>query len=154
MSSGPLAGLRVLELAGIGPAPLACMILADLGADVIRVERRGAEPEPSDQTLRGRRIVTADLKNSAELNRVLALATDADVLIEGYRPGVTERLGLGPADCLERIPARVRPHDRVGADRQPRQFSRTRHQLHFDHRRPREHRTCRGPTGAAVEPGR
>jgi alpha-methylacyl-CoA racemase len=104
---GPLAGLRVLELAGIGPGPLACMILADLGADVIRVERRGAESESSDQTLRGRRIVIADLKDPLELNTVLDLANDADVLIEGYRPGVMERLGLGPADCLARNPRLV-----------------------------------------------
>ena len=107
MSIGPLAGLRVLELAGIGPAPLACMILADLGADVIRVERRGAESAPTDQTLRGRRIVSADLKDPAELKTVLELAADADVLIEGYRPGVTERLGIGPADCLGRNPGLV-----------------------------------------------
>jgi alpha-methylacyl-CoA racemase len=107
MKCGPLAGLRVLELAGIGPGPLACMILADLGADVIRVERRGAESEPSDQTLRGRRIVSANLKDPAELNSVLDLATDADVLIEGFRPGVTERLGLGPAQCLARNPRLV-----------------------------------------------
>lgn len=106
-STGPLAGLRVLELAGIGPGPLACMILADLGADVIRVERRGGESEPSDQTLRGRRIMIADLKDPVELNRVLDLATVADVLIEGFRPGVTERLGLGPADCLVRNPRLV-----------------------------------------------
>lgn len=104
MKGGPLAGLRVLELAGIGPAPLACMILADLGADVIRVERRGAESEPSDQTVRGRRIISANLKDPAQLKSVLDLAADADVLIEGYRPGVTERLGLGPAHCLERNP--------------------------------------------------
>ncbi|KQX19615.1 MULTISPECIES: CaiB/BaiF CoA transferase family protein [unclassified Sphingomonas] len=104
MSSGPLAGLRVLELAGIGPAPLACMILADYGADVIRVERRGSETERSDQTVRGRRIVSANLKDPAELDDVLDLIADADILIEGYRPGVTERLGLGPADCLSRNP--------------------------------------------------
>ncbi|GCD90158.1 CaiB/BaiF CoA-transferase family protein [Nocardioides sp. LS1] len=107
MKSGPLTGLRVLELAGIGPGPLACMILADLGADVIRVERRGAESEPSDQTLRGRRIISADLKDPAELNSVLDLVTDADVLIEGYRPRVAERLGLGPEQCLARNPRLV-----------------------------------------------
>src|SRR5690348_6495399 len=107
MKCGPLAGLRVLELAGIGPGPLACMILADLGADVIRVERRGAESEPSDQTVRGRRIVSANLKDPAELDSVLDLVTHADVLIEGFRPGVTERLGLGPEQCLARNPRLV-----------------------------------------------
>lgn len=107
MRSGPLAGLRVVELAGIGPTPLACMILADLGADVIRVERRGAETEPSDQTVRGRRIISVNLKDPAELSGVLDLIADADVLIEGYRPGVTERLGLGPDHCLERNPGLI-----------------------------------------------
>ena len=107
MKAGPLAGLRLLELAGIGPGPLACMILADLGADVIRVERRGAESAPSDQTARGRRIITADLKDPAEVSGVLDLVADADVLIEGFRPGVMERLGLGPEQCLGRNPRLV-----------------------------------------------
>lgn len=107
MIGGPLTGLRVLELAGIGPAPLACMILADLGADVIRVERRGAETAPSDQTVRGRRLISANLKDLAELNGVLDLIADADILIEGYRPGVAERLGLGPAQCLAHNPVLI-----------------------------------------------
>ena len=107
MTSGPLAGLRVVELAGIGPTPLACMILADFGADVIRVERRGGETESSDQTVRGRRIISANLKDPADLKNVLDLIADADVLIEGYRPGVTERLGLGPEDCLEHNPGLI-----------------------------------------------
>lgn len=104
MSGGPLAGIRVVELAGIGPGPLACMILADLGAEVIRVERPSAQPPVQDHLLRGRRLVMADLKVPADRDRVLDLVADADVLVEGFRPGVTERLGLGPDDCLARNP--------------------------------------------------
>jgi len=101
--AGPLTGLRVVELASIGPGPHAAMILADLGADVLRVERPdapfGLGPQGRDQQLRGRRTVTADLKSSADLETVLRLVAHADVLIEGYRPGVAERLGAGPQDC-------------------------------------------------------
>ncbi|MBE3200039.1 MULTISPECIES: CaiB/BaiF CoA transferase family protein [Parafrankia] len=94
---GPLTGLRVLELAGIGPGPHAAMILADLGADVVRVDRPGStEREP---LLRGRRSVIADLKTDDGRELVLRLVAKADILIEGYRPGVTERLGVGPAEC-------------------------------------------------------
>ena len=100
--SGPLAGLRVVELAGIGPGPHAAMILGDLGADVVRVERPkaglGAAPG-NDFLLRSRRSVTADLKSETDRELVLRLISNADVLIEGFRPGVTERLGLGPDDC-------------------------------------------------------
>ena len=100
--SGPLAGLRVVELAGIGPGPHAAMILGDLGADVVRVERpkAGLGVAPSnDFLLRSRRSVVADLKNEQDRDLVRKLIAKADVLIEGYRPGVTERLGLGPEDC-------------------------------------------------------
>ena len=100
--TGPLAGIRVLELAGMGPGPHAAMLLADLGADVVRVQRAGQLPaaaEPLDFQLRGRRIVVADLKQAGDRARVLQLVARADVLIEGFRPGVTERLGLGPDDC-------------------------------------------------------
>ncbi|TXI39522.1 MAG: CoA transferase, partial [Mycobacterium sp.] len=102
--AGPLQGLRVIELAGIGPGPHAAMILGDLGADVVRVERPSRIPNPGpsgDYLLRNRRSVTADLKNEADRDRVLALIAKADVLIEGFRPGVTERLGLGPEDCAK-----------------------------------------------------
>jgi alpha-methylacyl-CoA racemase len=107
---GPLTGVRVLELAGLGPGPHAAMLLADLGADVVRVERPAgrmlvlAQSQVADQVLRGRRSVTADLKEGDGLALVQALADRADVLIEGLRPGVTERLGLGAADCLARNP--------------------------------------------------
>lgn len=94
---GPLAGIRVLELAGLGPAPHAALMLADLGADVVRIQRSGPSGAPDpDPTLRGRRIVTANLKNPEDLERVRALACKADILVEGFRPGVAERLGLGP----------------------------------------------------------
>lgn len=101
--AGPLAGLRVIELAGIGPGPHAAMILGDLGAEVVRVERPpkfGAEAS-KDTMLRNRRSVTADLKSPEGRDLVLKLVAKADVLIEGFRPGVTERLGLGPEDCAK-----------------------------------------------------
>lgn len=108
---GPLSGLRVVELAGIGPGPHAAMLLADLGADVVRVERpsgglRFTDPR-GDHLLRGRRSVAADLKEPAGRETVLRLAERADVLIEGMRPGVSERLGVGPADCRARNPRLV-----------------------------------------------
>ena len=109
---GPLAGLKVIELAGIGPGPHAAMMLGDLGADVVRIDRpsgglaigTGDVPDP---TARGRRSVTADLKDPAGRETVLRLAERADVLLEGYRPGVTERLGVGPDDCHARNPRLV-----------------------------------------------
>jgi alpha-methylacyl-CoA racemase len=108
--SGPLAGVRVLELAGIGPGPFAGMLLADMGAEVSRVERpAGASPFPGvdprlDVLRRGRRFVTADLKTPEGLERVRALADAADVLIDPFRPGTTERLGLGPDELCARNP--------------------------------------------------
>ncbi|GAA1878634.1 alpha-methylacyl-CoA racemase [Pseudonocardia ailaonensis] len=105
--SGPLAGVRVVELAGIGPGPHAAMILADLGAEVVRIDRPGGlqlgDPDV-DPTLRGRRRIAADLKSAEGRETVLRLAEKADVLLEGYRPGVTERLGVGPDECLARNP--------------------------------------------------
>ena len=103
--AGPLQGLRIVELAGIGPGPHAAMILADLGADVVRVERPGGTggvPKGSHEAMnRNRRAVAANLKSDEGREQVLALIAKADVLIEGYRPGVTERLGLGPEDCAK-----------------------------------------------------
>ena len=105
---GPLQGLKVVELAGIGPGPHAAMILADLGADVVRVDRPGGlrlgDESLPDPTLRGRRTVAADLKDPTGRETVLRMVERADVLLEGYRPGVTERLGVGPADCHARNP--------------------------------------------------
>ncbi|GIG87315.1 CaiB/BaiF CoA transferase family protein [Plantactinospora endophytica] len=104
--AGPLTGVRIVELAGIGPGPFAAMVLADLGADVVRVDRIGevrpdrfGTPHP-DLLNRGRRSLAVDLKTPAGVQVVLDLVRNADVLIEGFRPGVTERLGLGPDDCL------------------------------------------------------
>ncbi len=103
--AGPLQGLRVVELAGIGPGPHAAMVLGDLGADVVRVERPGKSggvpTGTRDAMLRNRRSVAADLKSDDGRGLVLRLIAKADVLIEGYRPGVTERLGLGPEDCAK-----------------------------------------------------
>jgi alpha-methylacyl-CoA racemase len=111
--AGPLSGIRVLELAGIGPGPFCAMMLADMGADVLRVDR----PEPVDLGLpleskfdviaRGRRSIALDLKHTGAIEIALALVEKADVLIEGFRPGVTERLGLGPDACLARNPRLV-----------------------------------------------
>jgi alpha-methylacyl-CoA racemase len=108
---GPLVGLRVIELAGIGPGPHAAMLLADLGADVVRVERPPGRktslqltPGAADQMLRGRRSVALDLKDPSDRETVLQLVERADVLVEGLRPGVTERLGVGPAACHARNP--------------------------------------------------
>ncbi|WP_254395357.1 CaiB/BaiF CoA-transferase family protein [Streptomyces sp. AC512_CC834] len=109
--AGPLAGVRVVELAGIGPGPFAAMLLADLGADVVRVDRPGGPGlgiDPAhDVTNRNKRSVIVDLKAPDGPARVLDLAERADVLIEGYRPGVAERLGVGPEHCHARNPRLV-----------------------------------------------
>ncbi|MGD6755684.1 CaiB/BaiF CoA transferase family protein [Streptomyces sp. BH105] len=108
---GPLVGVRVVELAGIGPGPFAAMLLADLGADVVRVDRPGGQalgvPPEYDITNRNKRSVVVDLKAEDGPERVLELAARADVLIEGYRPGVAERLGVGPEECRARNPKLV-----------------------------------------------
>ncbi|MCM1940860.1 CoA transferase [Streptomyces sp. G3] len=110
-TEGPLTGVRVVELAGIGPGPFAAMLLADLGADVVRVDRPGGPGlgiDPAhDVTNRNKRSVVVDLKAPDGPARVLDLAERADVLIEGYRPGVAERLGVGPGDCHARNPRLV-----------------------------------------------
>ncbi|KGE00380.1 carnitine dehydratase [Achromobacter sp. RTa] len=110
---GPLAGIRIIELAGIGPGPMAAMLLADMGATVLRIERK----EPADLgvkrelkynlLLRNRRSIALDLKNPRAIALVLRLLRKADALIEGFRPGVTERLGLGPQACLAENPRLV-----------------------------------------------
>jgi len=106
---GPLAGVRVLELAGIGPAPFCAMLLADQGATVLRIDRPGAgDPWPQRGLLyRGRRSAVLDLKHPHAVDALLRLADSADVLLEGLRPGVTERLGVGPDVCLRRNPRLV-----------------------------------------------
>ena len=101
---GPLTGIRVVELAGLGPAPHACMVLADLGADVLRVDRPGGGfgVSPYDLLTRSRRSVAVDLKRPGAAEVVLRLADRADVLVEGLRPGVAERLGVGPGTACAR----------------------------------------------------
>jgi len=108
--TGPLRGVKVVEIAGIGPGPHACMMLADLGADVIRVERPGGQAltgGPHDVLNRGRPSVALNLKDPEAIATVLDLVAEADVLVEGMRPGTTERLGLGPDECFARNPRLV-----------------------------------------------
>jgi len=108
MRQGPLADLKVLEFAGIGPGPFCGMLLSDLGADVVRIDRKGAgRGGPADVTARGRRSVAMDLKSPAAVEACLKLMETADGLIEGFRPGVMERLGLGPDVALARNPKLV-----------------------------------------------
>ena len=115
--SGPLSGIRIVEIAGIGPGPFAAMLLADLGAEVLRVDRAQAvapgaanadDTRPHwDLLNRGRRSIGVDLKNPDGVETVLRLVEQADALIEGFRPGVAERLGIGPDDCWARNPKLV-----------------------------------------------
>ncbi len=108
---GPLAGVRIVEIAGLGPGPMAAMLLADLGATVVRVERKVkvelglSRPRQYDLLLRNREVIGVDLKDPRAAELVLSLIERADGLIEGFRPGVMERLGLGPDVCLQRNPA-------------------------------------------------
>ena len=104
---GPLAGLKILEIAGIGPGPFAGMMLADHGADVIRIERPGAAPSPTDILARNRRVIALDLKHPDGAAVLRDLARHADGLIEGFRPGVMERLGVGPDVLLAANPRLV-----------------------------------------------
>lgn len=110
---GPLAGIKVIELAGIGPGPMCAMLLADLGATVLRIDRREpsglgiARPLRHNLLLRNRHSISLDLKDPDAVGLVLRLVEQADALVEGFRPGVTERLGLGPDRCLARNPRLV-----------------------------------------------
>lgn len=109
MASGPLSGVRIVEFAGIGPGPFCGMLLSDLGADVVRIDRAGSggSPNPRDVTGRGRRSIALNLKDPGDVELALKLIERADGLIEGFRPGVMERLGLGPDTALERNPKLV-----------------------------------------------
>ena len=105
VTTGPLSGLRIVEFAAIGPVPFAAMLLADMGADVVRIVRPGTPAlDKRDIVERGRRVVSADLKSADGRESVLMLLEHADVLLEGFRPGVMERLGLGPDVALARNP--------------------------------------------------
>ena len=100
---GPLSGFRIIELAGIGPGPFCGMMLSDMGAEVIRVDRTStSNRRPNDILARNRRSIAIDLKQPQGVETVLRLVEKADALFEGFRPGVTERLGLGPDTCLAR----------------------------------------------------
>ncbi len=106
--AGPLSGVKILEFAGIGPGPFCAMLLSDLGAEIVRIDRKGAKGGSKyDVTSRGRRSVAIDLKNPKGVETVLQLIDQADALLEGFRPGVMERLGLGPDVCLARNPKLV-----------------------------------------------
>jgi alpha-methylacyl-CoA racemase len=108
--TGPLAGVRIVELAGLGPTPFACMLLADLGADVVRVDRPStarAPGRPRDVVLRGRRSIVLDLKSDVGRGALGRLLERSDALCEGFRPGVLERLGFAPEVCWERNPRLV-----------------------------------------------
>ena len=108
MRQGPLTGLKIIEFAGIGPGPFCGMLLSDLGADVVRIDRKGqGRGSAADITARGRRSVGLDLKNPASIETCLKLFETADVVFEGFRPGVMERLGLGPDVALKRNPKLV-----------------------------------------------
>jgi len=108
MGQGPLSGLKVVEFAGIGPGPFCGMLLSDLGADVVRIDRKGSgRSSPADVTARGRRSVALDLKQPAAVETCLKLMETADAVFEGFRPGVMERLGLGPEVALARNPRLV-----------------------------------------------
>src|SRR5438105_5016878 len=118
---GPLEGIRIVELAGIGPGPFCAMLLSDMGAEVIRVDRAAIVGQDTDRDgndarynllSRGRRNIAIDLKNAAGIDATLRLIERADALLERFRPGVMERLGLGPALCLARLEGRARrePH--------------------------------------------
>lgn len=107
-STGPLNGLKVVEFAGLGPGPFACMLLSDMGADVVTVERPGKKlGDPTRIVSRGRHVVMVDLKDEESKKSVLELLDTADILVESYRPGVMERLGLGPSDLHARNPGLI-----------------------------------------------
>ena len=108
---GPLEGVRIVEMGGIGPGPFTAMMLADMGADIVRIERPGGFTAVADSKFnvmqRGRRSVVLDIKKPEGAEAILRLTERADALIEGFRPGVMESLGLGPEQCLTRNPQLV-----------------------------------------------
>lgn len=153
--SGPLLGVRVVELAGLGPGPFGTMLLADLGADVIRIDRPSALAQPlkggtdSQVMGRGKRSIALDLKDPEQLDVARRLIDAADVLVDPYRPGVAERIGLGPEECLERNPqliyARMTGWGRTARWRAPRATTSTtlRWRVRCIRWAPRRHRRTR-----------
>ena len=107
MSRGPLEGIQVVEFAGLGPAPFCAMVLADWGADVLRIARPGAQPGRHDVNCRNRATLEVDLRAPGAVDAILPAIAGADALVEGFRPGVMERLGLGPEPCLAANPRLV-----------------------------------------------
>ena len=101
---GPLHTLKVIEMAGLGPCPLAGQLLADLGADVLVIDKATAPADPTDINRRGKRSIALNLKSARGRDIAIQLITRADILIEGFRPGVMERLGLGPTECQAQNP--------------------------------------------------
>ena len=147
--AGPLKGIRIVEMGGIGPAPFAAMMLADHGAEVIRVERAGMIGFENDPLRRSRRSIALDLKKPEACEIVRQLAAKADGLIEGYRPGVMERLGLGPDELLRTNPeAGLRSGHRLGSGGSAREAGGPRHQLCRHHRPAARYRT-EGTAGGA-----
>ena len=134
---GPLQGLRIVELFCIGPGPFAGMLLSDMGADLLRIDRPQEPPlgYPDYQydLWRNRQAVTLDLSKPAGVKALLQLVEKADGLIEGYRPGVAERLGIGPDVCLKHNPCLVYGRVTGWGQKSPGQTSGIRHQLHLSH---------------------
>jgi CoA-transferase family III len=154
-NSGPLAGVRVIELGGIGPGPHAAMVLADLGADVVRVRRPGGLQMPAenvDLLHRGKRVVDLDVKNDPQT--LLDLVAKADVLIDAFRPGTCERLGIGPDECAAVNPRLIFARITGGSGRSARTDRGPRHQLSVTDRRAVSHRLPRPAAGGAAESGR
>ena len=117
-ASGPLTGVRIVEFAGIGPGPFACMMLADMGAEVVTLDRVGAKKNMKSVAGRGRKVVELDLKDKAAIAQVLDLLSNADALIEGFRPGRDGAAGAGAGRGAGAQPAPgLWPHDRLGSGR-------------------------------------
>jgi alpha-methylacyl-CoA racemase len=106
-SGGPLLGVKIIEFAGIGPVPFAGMLLSDLGAEIVRIDRVGTNNDLREAVNRGRSFIQVDLKDPDSVEQILDLSESADAIMEGFRPGVMERLGLGPEKMLERNPGLV-----------------------------------------------
>ena len=154
---GPLQGVKVIELLGIGPGPFCATLLADMGAEVVRVERadlvdRVRRPQGFVVDARGRRSLGIDLKAPEGRDALLRMIEQSDALIEGFRPGVMERLGLGPDDCLARNERLVYGRmTGLGSGRAARALRRSRHQLHLGRRRAGALRPCRRPAHPAAQ---